>query len=243
MPRRNILPRKSAHINDFFCPGPKRMAKGATMVDLIRSKLLNGASGSQNVTGVSRSKYIKVRNAMKGMLKSLSRQRREIAQIGILRSWRKWKMEGSHRRRIRCFCRQMSYLELFLQTAASGEELQCRPFHYYELPDVSSPNTNGKDSGPPGTKGLKPATFKLRPGLLLPKDSGYYQYFGSLTSPPCSEVVNWIVMKQPLKITLEQLTALRELESTQDKTPVGEYGNVRPSQPLSGRVVVTNEPC
>ena len=47
--------------------------------------------------------------------------------------------------------------------------------------------------------------FRLRPGLMLPSDMSYYHYFGSLTTPPCSEVVNWVVMKKPLRVTREQV--------------------------------------
>jgi carbonic anhydrase len=39
---------------------------------------------------------------------------------------------------------------------------------------------------------------------LLPADQRYYQYFGSLTTPPCTEGVLWTVLKQPLRISPEQ---------------------------------------
>ena len=61
------------------------------------------------------------------------------------------------------------------------------------LPTLSPPDG--------GLKGLK-----LRPGRILPSDPSYYHYFGSLTTPPCSEVVNWVVMKQPLRVTKKQVT-------------------------------------
>lgn len=40
---------------------------------------------------------------------------------------------------------------------------------------------------------------------LLPAQRGYYRYSGSLTSAPCTEGVDWIVMKQPLEISAKQL--------------------------------------
>ncbi|MEO0684669.1 MAG: carbonic anhydrase family protein, partial [Cyanobacteria bacterium J06649_11] len=40
---------------------------------------------------------------------------------------------------------------------------------------------------------------------LLPEDKDYYHYFGSLTTPPCSETVNWIVLKEPVEISSPQV--------------------------------------
>ncbi len=37
--------------------------------------------------------------------------------------------------------------------------------------------------------------LKLNPAAMLPTDKGYYAFEGSLTTPPCSEGVNWMVMK------------------------------------------------
>jgi len=57
--------------------------------------------------------------------------------------------------------------------------------------------------------------------------SSYYTYPGSLTTPPCSEIVTWVVLKQPTKITNEQYQAFRRI-----------LGNdFRPLQKLNDRVV------
>lgn len=62
---------------------------------------------------------------------------------------------------------------------------------------------------------------------LLPDDRSYYRYDGSLTTPPCSPGVNWIVMRTPITMSTEQLEALRERHD----------GNARPVQPLNDRTL------
>ncbi|OIQ68399.1 carbonic anhydrase precursor [mine drainage metagenome] len=42
---------------------------------------------------------------------------------------------------------------------------------------------------------------------LLPQQLGYYRYTGSLTAAPCTEGVQWLVMKQPLELSSAQLAA------------------------------------
>jgi carbonic anhydrase len=63
---------------------------------------------------------------------------------------------------------------------------------------------------------------------LLPRSTVHYAYDGSLTTPPFTEGVDWIVLKERLPVSLEQLDRFR-----------GRYGtNNRPIQPLNGRSVV-----
>ena len=60
---------------------------------------------------------------------------------------------------------------------------------------------------------------------LLPSDRRYYTYMGSLTTPPCSEGVLWMVMKTPVPISPEQLSIFARLYPT----------NARPIQAPHGR--------
>ena len=62
---------------------------------------------------------------------------------------------------------------------------------------------------------------------MLPADKGYYSFAGSLTTPPCSEGVNWMVLKTPIKLGVEQIKAFRRVFNA----------NARPIQPLNGRVI------
>jgi carbonic anhydrase len=63
---------------------------------------------------------------------------------------------------------------------------------------------------------------------LIPLESGFYRYMGSLTTPPCSEGVNWYVMKQPILASAEQIETFRGVM----------HDNNRPVQPVNGRLVV-----
>lgn len=64
-------------------------------------------------------------------------------------------------------------------------------------------------------------------GALLPKDRRYYQYLGSLTTPPCTEGVLWLILKQPVSLSAAQLQLFGQLYPH----------NARPLQPLNGRPV------
>ena len=62
---------------------------------------------------------------------------------------------------------------------------------------------------------------------LLPTDRRYFTYMGSLTTPPCSEGVLWMVMKTPVEISAEQLSIFSRLYPM----------NARPIQSASGRII------
>lgn len=65
---------------------------------------------------------------------------------------------------------------------------------------------------------------------LLPADRRYYTYMGSLTTPPCSEGVLWLVMQQPVTISKEQIAIFSRLYPM----------NARPVQQASGRLIKQN---
>ncbi|MFG6446981.1 carbonic anhydrase [Roseateles sp. BYS180W] len=62
---------------------------------------------------------------------------------------------------------------------------------------------------------------------LLPQRRGYYTYMGSLTTPPCTEGVLWLVMQEPVTVSLLQLDMIARLYPM----------NARPIQPTAGRIV------
>lgn len=73
-------------------------------------------------------------------------------------------------------------------------------------------------------------------GALLPDDHRSYRYSGSLTTPPCSEHVRWLVMSDPIEVSKGQLRELRQ--ALNELKYGGTSGtNNRPTQPLNGRVL------
>ena len=62
---------------------------------------------------------------------------------------------------------------------------------------------------------------------LLPEDRGYYTYMGSLSTPPCTEGVLWVVMRQPLNLSAAQIDVFARLYPM----------NARPIQRSAGRLI------
>ena len=65
------------------------------------------------------------------------------------------------------------------------------------------------DKAPHKAQSVVPLT--LNPNDLLPKKRGYYSYSGSLSWPPCSEGVEWRVLKEPTALSQAQMQALGAL--------------------------------
>jgi carbonic anhydrase len=63
---------------------------------------------------------------------------------------------------------------------------------------------------------------------LLPPDRSHFAYPGSLTTPPCTEGVTWLVLASGITADHDQLEALRHLVPS----------NARPLQKLGGRVLI-----
>ncbi len=67
---------------------------------------------------------------------------------------------------------------------------------------------------------------------LLPGDLSYLTYDGSLTTPPCTEGVRWIVLKEPVSLSAEQIDVFSSSHGATN----------RPVQPLEGRTVQMTAP-
>ena len=65
---------------------------------------------------------------------------------------------------------------------------------------------------------------------MLPADHTYFGYGGSLTTPPCSEGVKWMLLTTPITLSVEQI----------EKFASAFELDARPTQPLNGRDVTAD---
>jgi carbonic anhydrase len=74
-----------------------------------------------------------------------------------------------------------------------------------------------------------PLAGAITPTEFLPKSLSYYRFSGSLTTPPCTEGVRWLVLKTPVSASKAQIEAFQHAVK---------HHNNRPVQAMNGRVVV-----
>lgn len=74
---------------------------------------------------------------------------------------------------------------------------------------------------------VEPPSTSIDLDALLPASRNYYAYMGSLTTPPCTEGVLWLVMKQPVQVSQEQIDIFSRLYRH----------NARPTQSAAGRLI------
>ncbi len=70
-------------------------------------------------------------------------------------------------------------------------------------------------------------SLTYQPFNLLPGNRGQYRYSGTLTTPPCSEVVTWIVMENKVQARTAQINAFKNIMGS----------NFRPIQGTNGRTI------
>ncbi len=80
----------------------------------------------------------------------------------------------------------------------------------------------------PKEKGDFTAEEQIELMEVIPEDLSYYHYNGSLTTPPCSEIVTWYMLQTPLEASKEQIEEFSAILNN----------NYRPTLPLNGRKVV-----
>ncbi|XP_068093691.1 carbonic anhydrase-like [Hyperolius riggenbachi] len=119
-------------------------------------------------------------------------------------------------------CDGLAVIGVFLKAGAARPELQ--PI-IHALKSIS-------------TKGKEVQFHHFNPAGLLPHSLEFWTYRGSLTTPPLLECVVWTVLKHPITVSNEQLSALRSLFfSDEHESPCHMVDNFRPPQPLKGREI------
>jgi carbonic anhydrase len=99
----------------------------------------------------------------------------------------------------------------------------------FEIGKANPAITNAWSKMPEKAGGKEALAFAVNAKALLPTHKDYYRFNGSLTTPPCSEGVTWIVMKNPMTISWDQL---------QQFAHVMEHPNNRPIQPVNSRPIL-----
>lgn len=80
--------------------------------------------------------------------------------------------------------------------------------------------------------GKEDTDITFNPEKMYPKNKGYYTYQGSLTTPPCSDNVTWIMFKNPIQMTEDEIKDIaRHLPKN----------NNRPIQPLNQRKILSTK--
>jgi carbonic anhydrase len=86
----------------------------------------------------------------------------------------------------------------------------------------------------PEHEGEASADIRINPSKLLgDEENVYYGYHGSLTTPPCSEIVTWNVLDETISASREQIEHFVSL--------LHDGHNARPIQPVNGRTVSNND--
>lgn len=84
----------------------------------------------------------------------------------------------------------------------------------------------------PLVKGMSmPVDEMVELGALLPADRGYYNFIGGLSAPPCTPGAIWMVLREPVRVPPEQAAIFARVHPS----------NVRPVQPLAGRLIKQSE--
>lgn len=77
----------------------------------------------------------------------------------------------------------------------------------------------------------------IDPIKFLPENKSYYSYPGSLTTPPLLESVTWIVFKEPVEVSKQQLDKMRSMKCSDEECCDHIQDNYRPPCQVGDRTV------
>lgn len=83
----------------------------------------------------------------------------------------------------------------------------------------------------PPEAGGEASVESVDPSGLLPDDLAYWTYEGSLTTPPCSEIVDWMVVRAPKAVAAEDIDRFTAIYS----------GNARPVLASNRRFILASQ--
>lgn len=86
------------------------------------------------------------------------------------------------------------------------------------------------DSMPKDAKDVEVSGAAINAGDIMPNGRNYQHYIGSLTTPPCSEGVRWIVLNEPIEMSQEQIDTFKAVF----------HHNARPVQPMHDRFLLNS---
>lgn len=119
-------------------------------------------------------------------------------------------------------CNGLAVLGVFFQNSTAEPD-------YRWIPALYEVQTAGTSYTLPD-----PTAFNIK-GLIGARRKPYFSYHGSLTTPPYYESVTWLVMKKPLQVSENQMSAFRSLKD-EDGNPL--VDNYRELQPINGRTIL-----
>jgi carbonic anhydrase len=117
----------------------------------------------------------------------------------------------------------------FVHSGEGGNVMVIGVFLEAGAPDTS-PAFSALMAAAPKGEGEAALKEAIDAASLLPKARHFFRYEGSLTTPPCSEVVEWNVFAAPVKV------AESDIERFKEPFPM----NARPLQPIHRRILLTN---
>lgn len=95
-------------------------------------------------------------------------------------------------------------------------------------PGAANPAFSAVMAAAPSKEGKASLKAPVDPLAMLPARRGYFRYEGSLTTPPCSEVADWMVLVEPITIAQADFDSFKKL------FPM----NARPLQPVNRRFLL-----
>lgn len=95
------------------------------------------------------------------------------------------------------------------------------------LPEKAAATAGGHRRAGASASTLQDFNYTAAIEDVIGSNAAYYTYAGSFTTPPCTEAVTWIVLKDPIRMTSVDLVNLKNAEGV----------NNRPVLPLNERTV------